>query len=170
MTESHCDSAASQGWTISSVGIQQDHTIRSKFSCSTGLPQSAAMKFILIAAVALLALAQGSFAQDTADLENLGQYFMEMKNKMAQELTELIHSHDLKSHAQTFLDNKKTQLEPLATQIQDQLKSVATNAEDQIRPLTENVQAQIQPMVDNFHRQIEAILQKLTEQAKAIGN
>lgn len=69
----------------------------------------------------------------------------------------------------TLLEDGKTQLEPLATQLQDQIKTVATNVEEQIRPLAANVQAHMQPVLDNFQRQIEAIFQKITE-AKAIGN
>ncbi len=98
-----------------------------------GLLHSAAMKFSLIAAVVVLALAQGvtlnkkyiifvcdravknwltvffffcpwkptgSFAQDASDLERLGQYFEEMKNKMTQDLTEIIRSQDLTNQAQ----------------------------------------------------------------------
>ncbi|XP_044027161.1 type-4 ice-structuring protein LS-12-like [Siniperca chuatsi] len=128
------------------------------------------MKFSLIAAVVVLALAQGSFAQDVADLERLGQYFEEMKNKMTLDLTEMIQNQDLANQAQTFMEDKKTQLEPLAAQIQEQLKTVATNVEEHIKPLAANVQAQIQPMVDNFQKQVEAIFQKLTEQARAVGN
>ncbi|XP_070778364.1 type-4 ice-structuring protein LS-12-like [Enoplosus armatus] len=125
------------------------------------------MKFSLIAAVVVLALAQGSFAQDVADLERLGQYFEEMKNKMTQELTEIIRNQDLTNQAQTFMEDKKTQLEPLAAQIQEQLRTAAANMEEQIRPLAANVQAQMQPLMDNFQKQVEAILQRLTQQGIA---
>merc|ERR1711915_127125 len=145
-------------------------TIRSKSSCSTGLHQSAAMKFSLIAAVVLLALAQGSFAQDMADLERLGQQFEELKNKMTMELTELLRNQELTSQAQTFLEDRKTQLEPIVAQVQEQLRTAATSMEEQIKPLAANVQAQVQPMVDNFKTQMEALLQRLVENAKAIGN
>ncbi|XP_039977479.1 type-4 ice-structuring protein LS-12-like isoform X2 [Xiphias gladius] len=128
------------------------------------------MKFSLIAAIVLFALAQGSFSQDDTNLDNLSQYFEDLKNKVTQELTELISNQDLANQAQTFLDDRKTQLEPLASQIQDQLRTAAANVEEQIKPLAANVQAQLKPMVDNFQRQMEAILQKLTEQAQAISN
>ncbi|XP_071357019.1 type-4 ice-structuring protein LS-12-like [Trachinotus anak] len=128
------------------------------------------MKFSLIAAVVLLALAQGSFAQDASDLEKLGQYFEQLKNKMTQELTEILRNQDLASQAQTFLEDRKTQLEPLASQVQDQLRNAAANVEEQIKPLAASVQAQLQPMVDNFQKQMEAILQRMTENARAIGN
>uniref|UniRef100_A0A4W6DZC4 Antifreeze protein type IV n=2 Tax=Lates calcarifer TaxID=8187 RepID=A0A4W6DZC4_LATCA len=130
----------------------------------TGHLQSAAMKFSLIAAFVLLALAQGSFAQDAADLERIGQYFEELKNKMTQDLTEIIRNHDLANQAQTFLEDKKTQLEPLATQIQEQLRTAATNLEEHVKPLAANVQTQIQPMMENFQKQLEAIFQRMTEQ------
>nr|XP_020453028.1 type-4 ice-structuring protein LS-12-like [Monopterus albus] len=128
------------------------------------------MKFFLIAATVLLALAQGSFAQDAADLEKLGQYLEEFKNKMTHDLTELIGNQDLTSQAQTFLEDKKTQLEPLTTQIQDQIKTVATNIEEQIRPLADNMQARIQPMIADFQKQVEAMFQKLSELKGAASN
>uniref|UniRef100_A0A3B4XNG6 Type-4 ice-structuring protein LS-12-like n=2 Tax=Seriola lalandi dorsalis TaxID=1841481 RepID=A0A3B4XNG6_SERLL len=137
---------------------------------SVGLLQSAAMKFSLIAAVVLLALAQGSFAQDVSDLEKLGQYLEELKNKMTLELTEIIRNQDLTNQAQTFLEDKKTQLEPLASQLQDQLRTAAASVEEQIKPLAVNMQAQIQPMVDNFQKQMEALIQRMTENAQPIDN
>ncbi|XP_069555849.1 type-4 ice-structuring protein LS-12-like [Brachyistius frenatus] len=136
--------------------------------------QSAAMKFSLIAAVVLLALAQGSFAQDAADLEKLGQYIEDMKNRMTSDLTELFRHQDLTNQAQAFLQDKRTQLEPLATQVQEKMKTVATSVEEHIRPLAANVQeqiqAQVQPMILDFQKQVEALFQKLTEQTEAIGN
>uniref|UniRef100_A0A7N8YBB3 Antifreeze protein type IV n=1 Tax=Mastacembelus armatus TaxID=205130 RepID=A0A7N8YBB3_9TELE len=134
----------------------------------TGRLQTAAMKFYLIAVVAVLALAQGSFAQDVADFERIGQYLEELKNKMTQELSEIIRNPDLTNQAQTFLQDKKTQLQPLASQIQDQLKTVATNVEEQIMPLAVNMQAHLQPIVDTLQKQMEAFLQQLKE--KAISN
>ncbi|XP_031152064.1 type-4 ice-structuring protein LS-12-like isoform X2 [Sander lucioperca] len=160
--------AASPCGTIRSVRVLQEGTIRSKFSCTTGLLHSAAMKFSLIVAVVLLALAQGSFAQDVSDLESLGRYFEEMKNKMVQDMTEIIRNQDLANQAQTFMEEKKTQLEPLVAQIQEQLKTVAASVEEQIKPLAANVQAQLQ--VDNFKQQMESIFKKLTEQTMAIDN
>lgn len=42
----------------------------------------------------------GSFAQEAFNLEKLGQYFEEMRNKMTQELTEIIRNQDLTNQAQ----------------------------------------------------------------------
>ncbi|XP_023135734.2 type-4 ice-structuring protein LS-12-like [Amphiprion ocellaris] len=120
------------------------------------------MKFSLIAAVVVLALAQGSFAQDATDLEKLSQYFEDMKTKMTTELTAIMQNQDFANQAETV----RTQLEPLATK----LKEVATNIEEQLKPLTDNIQAQAQPMVDNFQKQMEAIFQKVTEHTKALAN
>ncbi|XP_073319273.1 type-4 ice-structuring protein-like [Pagrus major] len=120
------------------------------------------MKLSLIVAVAVLALAHGSFAQDATDLQKIGQYFEEMKNKMTQDLTAFLENQDLTSQAQSI----QTQLEPLA----EQLKTVAAGVEEQIKPMAASVQAQIAPMVTEFQKQMETIFQQLTEQAKAIGN
>ncbi|KAK5855026.1 hypothetical protein PBY51_005166 [Eleginops maclovinus] len=128
------------------------------------------MKFSLIAAIVLLSLAQGSFAQDTADLEKFGQYLEEMKNKMVQDLTEIMSTHDVANQAQSFVNEKRVQLEPLVSQIHEQLKTIATNAEAQIKPLAANVQSQFQPQIDSFQQQVEAIFQQLTKPAAPIAN
>merc|ERR1712035_281543 len=134
-------------------------TIRSRFSCRTGLLHSPAMKLSLIVAVVVLALAQGSFAQDVTDFERLTQYFEEMKNRMTQELTDLIRNQDL-----------QTQLEPLVAKVQEQMRTAATNVEEQLKPMATNVHTQMQPVLESFQKQVESIMQTLTEQAKAIGN
>ncbi|KAM9339805.1 type-4 ice-structuring protein-like [Symphorus nematophorus] len=124
------------------------------------------MKFSLIAAVVVLALAQGSFAQDATDLERLTQYFEDMKTKMTQELTDIIRSQDLATQAQ----NIQTQLEPLVAKIQEQMRTAAASVEEQIKPMAASVQTQMQPVLESFQRQVETIMQTLAEQTKAIGN
>ncbi|XP_031722488.1 type-4 ice-structuring protein LS-12-like [Anarrhichthys ocellatus] len=121
------------------------------------------MKFSLIATIVLLALAQGSFAQDASDLKNLGQYFEDLKTKLIQDMTELIRNQDLANQAQT-------QIQPLVAQIQEQLKTVATNVEEHIRPLAANVQEQLKPQIESFQQQMEAIIQKMKEQTMVLGN
>ncbi|XP_071401405.1 type-4 ice-structuring protein LS-12-like [Centroberyx affinis] len=129
------------------------------------------MKFSLIAAlVVVLALAQGSLSAEVPDLESIGQYFEDMKNKLTQELTDNIRVQEMANQAQTFLEDKRTQLEPVATQFQDQMRTVAATVEEQFKPLAENMQAQVQPLVDDFQKQMQDILQKLMDRAKAIGN
>uniref|UniRef100_A0A3Q1GK09 Type-4 ice-structuring protein LS-12-like n=1 Tax=Acanthochromis polyacanthus TaxID=80966 RepID=A0A3Q1GK09_9TELE len=98
------------------------------------------MKFSLIAAVVVLALAQGSFAQDASDLEKLTTYFEEVKNTMTAKMTELMNHQDVANHA----DNIRTQLEPLTAKL---------------RETVTNLQAQAQPVVENLQKQMEAILQ-----------
>ncbi|KAM4539650.1 type-4 ice-structuring protein-like [Odontesthes bonariensis] len=127
------------------------------------------MKFSLIAAVVLLALAHGSFAQDAADLDKLSAYFEEIKAKMTQDLSQILSNQDLASQAQTFLDDNKKTLEPLAAQVHDQLKSVATSMDDKLRPLAERMQGEFQPMIETFQKQVEDLFQRMTEQGKAIG-
>merc|ERR1712035_181161 len=109
-------------------------------------------KLSLIVAVVVLALAQGSFAQDVTDFGRLTQYFEEMKNRMTQELTDLIRNQDLQTQAQ----NIQTQLEPLVAKVQEQMRTAAANVEEQLKPMATNVQ-----------KQVESIMQTLTEQAKA---
>merc|ERR1712002_1204084 len=120
--------------------------------------QTSAMKFSLIAAIVVLALAQGSLSAEVPDLERIGQYFEEMKNKLTQELTDTIRVQEL-AQAQTFIQDQKTQLEPVASQFQEQLKSVAATLEEQFKPLAANAQAQFQPMINDFNKQMQDILQ-----------
>ncbi|KAF7662795.1 hypothetical protein LDENG_00226880 [Lucifuga dentata] len=160
-------------WTIRTLRILQEGTIWSEFSCSTGLLQSAAMKFSIIAALVVFALAHGSLAQDTTELEKLDQYFETMKNKMTQELSkmaELFNTEDLTSQAQTFLENQRTQLESISSHLQDQLKAISTTAEQQLKPMADNIQAQIQPMLENIQKQMEVLQQQLAEKTKPIAN
>ncbi|KAG8005318.1 Type-4 ice-structuring protein LS-12 [Nibea albiflora] len=124
------------------------------------------MKFSLIAAVVVLALAQGSFAEELPSLERMSQYFEEIKTKMTQELTDILQNQDLANHAQ----NIQTHLEPLAAKFQEQLKTVAANVEEQIKPMAASMGTQFQPMFQDFQTQLEAIVQRVAEQAKAITN
>ncbi|XP_041664925.1 type-4 ice-structuring protein-like [Cheilinus undulatus] len=124
------------------------------------------MKYILIAAVALLALAQGSFAQEATDLEKLTQYFETMKTQ----LTEFINNHQLADQAQSFLSERSAAMEPTVTQIKEQLRATFASAQDQIRPLAENVQAQAQPMMDEFQSQVQELLNRFMDQTQALRN
>ncbi|XP_074470161.1 type-4 ice-structuring protein LS-12-like [Sebastes fasciatus] len=127
------------------------------------------MKFSLIAAVVLLALAQGSFAQDMPDLERLGQYLEEMKTKMVQDLTEILRNHeDLANQAQTFVADRKTQLEPLVAQMQEQVKTIAANVEEQIKPMAANVQTQFQPQLTSLFKMVEGLVERIKEQNLAL--
>ncbi|XP_030003662.1 type-4 ice-structuring protein LS-12-like [Sphaeramia orbicularis] len=124
------------------------------------------MKFTLIATLVVLALAQGSLAQDATDLEKLTQYFEDMKAKM----TEMIRNQDVATQAQALLEQGRTNLEPLTSQVQEQLRTITTKLEEQVKPLAENVQAQMQPMIDQFQQEMQNIFNKVMEQTKAIGN
>ncbi|XP_029975979.1 type-4 ice-structuring protein-like isoform X1 [Salarias fasciatus] len=128
------------------------------------------MKFSLIAAVVVLALAQGTFAEEATVQDKLTQYFEEIRAKMTEELSTLISNHDLANQASTFLQDKKTQLEPLASQFHGQVQAAASSVQEQIKPLAENVQSQLQPVIDNFQKTMEDVLRQLTEQARTIAN
>ncbi|XP_077404344.1 type-4 ice-structuring protein-like [Vanacampus margaritifer] len=125
---------------------------------------------LIIAAIVVIALAQGSLAQDAGDLEMISQKFEEIKNKMTEELTKLINTEDLGSQAQAFLEQQKNQFEPMMTKVQEQMKAAAASMQEQIEPMATNFQTQMQPMVLKFQEQMEAILKQLTDQAKALTN
>merc|ERR1712131_543090 len=118
-------------------------------------PQPPAMKFSLVAALAVgLALAQGSRAE-APDVEKVFEDLRLRLTKTAQELSDQIKTQDLVGQAQAFVQEGQAQLEPLAAQIQAQLK-----------PLGDNLQAQLRPLVDNFQTQMQDIITKLMDQAR----
>ncbi|KAK7899021.1 hypothetical protein WMY93_019874 [Mugilogobius chulae] len=128
---------------------------------------SVIMKYAIIAALCVFALAQGSLAQDASqDLAKLTQYFEEAKNKMMEEMNKLFQQNDLANQAQTMLEGSRAQLEAFAPQMEEHLKTVLSTVEEQVKPL----QAQVQPILENFQREMETITQKLTEKAKALAN
>uniref|UniRef100_H3CUT1 Antifreeze protein type IV n=1 Tax=Tetraodon nigroviridis TaxID=99883 RepID=H3CUT1_TETNG len=122
------------------------------------------MKVAVIVAVALLALAQGSFGQEASEVEKLGQYIDTLKTQI---LSSVNAQFLTTQPATTFhLCPRRTlqsQLEPVAAQLQEQLKSFTTSLEEQIKPMATNVQAQIQPMVQSFQDQITTFIKQLGE-------
>ncbi|KAM8883199.1 type-4 ice-structuring protein-like [Synchiropus picturatus] len=124
------------------------------------------MKFTLIATIVVLALAHGSLAQELFDMEKIGQYVEEMKTKMTKDLTEFTRNNDLATQAQTFLEEKKNEMQPMLDQFQEQLKSAVANMETQAT----NVQTQIQPIMEQFQLQLEALVKQVTDKAKALSN
>ncbi|XP_076006155.1 type-4 ice-structuring protein-like [Genypterus blacodes] len=127
------------------------------------------MKFSLIAALVVFALAQGSQAQVPGDIQRLTEYFEEMKNKMTEELNKMVDTQDLASQAQTFMESQTARLEPIAAQLQEKLKTISANVEEQIRPMTENVQAQVPPMMEKLQTYVDALLQQVAERTKAVS-
>ncbi|XP_061521566.1 type-4 ice-structuring protein LS-12-like [Phycodurus eques] len=125
---------------------------------------------VLIAAFVVIALAQGSLAQDTVDLETLSQKFEDIKNQMTAQLNRLINTQDLSTQAQAFLEEQKKQFEPMLANIQQQLRTAATSVHEQIEPMTTNFQSQMEPVMQKFQEQMEAILEQVTQQAKALTN
>ncbi|XP_077362198.1 type-4 ice-structuring protein-like [Festucalex cinctus] len=125
---------------------------------------------LIIAAFVVIALAQGSLAQDASDLEMISQKFEEIKNKVTEELTKLINTQDLGAQAQAFLEQQKNQFEPMMTKVQEQMQAAAASMQEQIGPMATNFQAQMQPMLKTFQDQMDALLKQLTDQAKALTN
>ncbi|KAG7457579.1 hypothetical protein MATL_G00228730 [Megalops atlanticus] len=136
------------------------------------------MKFSLVAAlVVVLALALGSESvsvvkREAPEVEKLTQYFQDlsaMLTRTTQDLVEKLKAHELAGQAQAYIEDGKTQLQPLAEKIQEQLKPLASNIEETLKPLAESVQAQIKPMADTVQAQLEDIWQKLLDQTKALS-
>ncbi|XP_011479073.3 type-4 ice-structuring protein-like [Oryzias latipes] len=70
------------------------------------------MKLSIIAAVVVLALAHGTFADELDDL------LKDVHAKMSKDFSDIINNPEVKSQAQLFLDEKRGQLEPAVEQIQ----------------------------------------------------
>ncbi|CAN9503919.1 unnamed protein product [Ophioblennius macclurei] len=128
------------------------------------------MKYTLIAAVVVLALAQGSFAQDASMAEHLTRYFEELKTKMTEDFTALVNNQELTSKASTLLQDGKTKLEPLVAQVQEQIQALSSSVQEQMKPLTDNAQTQIRPVLENLQKTMEDMIKQLSDQAQAIGN
>ncbi|XP_051926214.1 antifreeze protein type IV [Hippocampus zosterae] len=125
---------------------------------------------VLVAAFVVIALAQGSLAADAGELEMIGQKFEEIKNKMTEELSKLINTQEFGSQAQAFLEQQRSQFEPIMSKVQEQMKAAAAGMQEQLEPMSSNLQAQLQPALVKFQEQMEAILRQVTEQAKALSN
>ncbi|CAL8298601.1 unnamed protein product [Lota lota] len=124
------------------------------------------MKYTLIAAIVVLALAQGTLSAESPELEKMTQFFEGMRTELmatVQKLSETLQS-------QTFIEDGKTQLEPIMTQIKENLAPLAATVQEKVTPLAENVQETLKPFVDEFQTELEVMFRKLVDQAKAIGN
>ncbi|XP_021427891.2 type-4 ice-structuring protein [Oncorhynchus mykiss] len=119
------------------------------------------MKFSLAALVVVLALAHGSQAAQSPEVEKLAQYFQDLSAQLTSTTQELVQ----KIQSETFVEDGKAQLQ----QIQAQLAPLADNMQAQLKPLAENMQAQLKPLVDNFQAQIEDLFRKLMDQTKSLG-
>ncbi|XP_049457862.1 type-4 ice-structuring protein LS-12-like [Epinephelus fuscoguttatus] len=120
------------------------------------------MKFSLIVAAAMLALAQAA-----PSLDGIQLHLKQIGDKMVEALTEITQNNNLTDQAYTLGQGSKTQLEPVVTKIEEQLRTVATHMKEQIQPLAANLQTDIESHMGNFQRQMEAIIQQLTGLTKA---
>ncbi|CAL8396799.1 type-4 ice-structuring protein [Gadus morhua] len=123
------------------------------------------MKYTLIAAIVVLALAQGTLAvEQSPELEKMAQFFEGMKTELMATVQKV--SESLQS--QTIIEDGRTQLEPIMTQIQEHLAPLATSVQEKVTPLAEDMQQKLKPYVDEFQSELESVLRKLLDQAKAI--
>ncbi|KAJ8336390.1 hypothetical protein SKAU_G00376100 [Synaphobranchus kaupii] len=144
---------------------------------STNPSSDAAMKFSLAVLVVVLALAIGNESvsvvkREAPELEQITKYFQELSatlTRTTQEMVEKLKAHELAGQAQTYFEDGKAQLQPLAEKIQEQLKPLAANIEQQLKPLTESMQAQIKPLAESVQAQLEDLWKKVLDQTKALA-
>ncbi|KAG9335694.1 hypothetical protein AGOR_G00044160 [Albula goreensis] len=123
------------------------------------------MKVSVVVAL-VFALALGSEAvsvvkREAPELEKLTQYFQDLSatlTRTTQDIVEKLKAHELTGQAQAYIEEGKTQLQPLAEKIQEQLK-----------PLSESMQAQIKPLADSVQAQLEELWKQVMEQTKALA-
>lgn len=61
----------------------------------------------------------------------------------------------------SFVEDRQTELEPLAVNIQGQLQDM----EERFKPVTENVKENVNPLIASLQQKMESILQMLEEHA-----
>ncbi|XP_064207125.1 type-4 ice-structuring protein LS-12-like isoform X2 [Anguilla rostrata] len=138
------------------------------------------MKFSLVAAlVVILALAHGcesvSLVKRDAHMEvdTLIKYVQDLSSlvtKTTQGLVERAKTHELTGKANAYIEDGRTQLQPLVQQIQKELKPLAASIKEQLKPLTEPLQAQLKPFSDSIQPELERIWKTLLDATKAFTN
>ncbi|KAM4550635.1 type-4 ice-structuring protein-like [Fundulus diaphanus] len=125
------------------------------------------MKLFLIAALLVLAVTHGSSAKNAG--AQFTQYLESLRAKINQDLQQFVDQSALKDHAESFLEDRHVEFEPVAVKIQGQLedmKAAAGQMEDQIKPLADNVKQKVNPLIANLQERMETIMQMLAEHAK----
>ncbi|XP_032436550.1 type-4 ice-structuring protein LS-12-like [Xiphophorus hellerii] len=119
------------------------------------------MKRFQIAVLLAFTLTHGSFAENGAN--RMSQYIQNIKTKISHDFHEFVNKPVLKEHAESFVEDRQTELEPLAVKIQGQLQDM----EEHFKPLTENVKENVNPFIASLQQKMESILQMLEEHANA---
>ncbi|KAL4629572.1 type-4 ice-structuring protein LS-12-like [Arapaima gigas] len=78
-------------------------------------------------------------------------------SKVAEELVEKLKTQDLTDQAQTYFQDGKAHLQPLAEKIQEHLKS-----------LTDSMQGHMKPLADSMQTQLDDLWKQFVEQTKAL--
>lgn len=140
------------------------------------------MRFSLVPAVVMvIALACGAKSaalvkrETKAHLEvdSLIKYIQDISSlmtKTTRHLADVTKTHELTEKANAYIEEGRTQLEPLVHQIQEELKPLAASIKDQLKPMTESMQAQLQPFRDQVQPQLENIWKTLLDATKTSTN
>ncbi|XP_072572184.1 type-4 ice-structuring protein-like [Paramormyrops kingsleyae] len=131
------------------------------------------MKFP-ITAIMLLALIHGSESftvakrDVSADVDKLTKYVQDLSTivtSVTRELVEKVKNHELTGKAQTYLEQGKVHLQPLADKLQENLKPLTSSIEKTLKPLTDSVQAQVEPLIESV---MEEMWKKVMNRVKAL--
>ncbi|XP_048881479.1 type-4 ice-structuring protein-like [Brienomyrus brachyistius] len=131
------------------------------------------MKFS-ITAVVVLALIHGSGSFTVAkrdvstEVDKLTKYVQDLSTvvtRVTHELVEKVKNHELTGKAQTYLEQGKVHLQPLADKLQENLKPLTSSIEKTLKPLTDSVQAHVEPLIESV---MEEMWKKAMSRVKAL--
>ncbi|CAL9691550.1 unnamed protein product [Knipowitschia caucasica] len=112
------------------------------------------MKFTIIAALCVFAMAQGSLAQDAA--ADLTKILNDGKNSLLEQIKNF-QQGDLTNTAQDLLEKTRTQLENIAPQVEAAIASL------------DPAKQELSATMVNLQKQMEAVMKKLLDTTKTIA-
>uniref|UniRef100_A0AAV2K475 Uncharacterized protein n=1 Tax=Knipowitschia caucasica TaxID=637954 RepID=A0AAV2K475_KNICA len=115
---------------------------------------SVTMKFTIIAALCVFAMAQGSLAQDAA--ADLTKILNDGKNSLLEQIKNF-QQGDLTNTAQDLLEKTRTQLENIAPQVEAAIASL------------DPAKQELSATMVNLQKQMEAVMKKLLDTTKTIA-
>uniref|UniRef100_A0A3B5MXY0 Uncharacterized protein n=1 Tax=Xiphophorus couchianus TaxID=32473 RepID=A0A3B5MXY0_9TELE len=96
-------------------------------------------------------------------VNRMSQYIENIKTKISHDFHDKTANLMFRSFLRSFVEDRQTELEPLAVKIQGQLQDM----EEHFKPLTENVKENVNPFIASLQQKMESILQMLEEHANA---
>ncbi|KAK0146394.1 Type-4 ice-structuring protein [Merluccius polli] len=122
------------------------------------------MKSSLIAVIVVLALAQGTLAAESPELQKMTDFFESMRT----ELMATVNKVSEAIQSQTLVQGGQAQMDPLVAQIKESFAPLATAIQEKVTPLTDQLQQRIQPFVTEFQQELESSVSKMMEKVQKL--